>query len=228
MVGAAEEADPDLIIVSATYRGKQIAARVAGRLDTGLCSGCTAVRVNAGQFELDRLAYGGTAVQTVACTRRPAMVTIAPGLFESARITKRKPGEVKELPAPLPSVVKVLERRPKLREVKTITEAKAIVCAGRGIGKRMTLPWCRNSPTYRRRDCLYASSFRGTAFASGGALRRPFRCFRKTGSLPGYRSLRTDSACHRNQEFQGDSGGKQGREGADLRGGGPGNSWGPI
>lgn len=135
MVGAAEEADPDLIIVSATYRGKQIAARVAGRLDTGLCSGCTAVRVNAGQFELDRLAYGGTAVQTVACTRRPAMVTIAPGLFESARITEGKPGEVKELPAPLPSVVKVLERRPKLREVKTITEAKAIVCAGRGIGK---------------------------------------------------------------------------------------------
>ena len=54
----AQKADPDLIMVSATFGGKELAAAVAGRLKTGLCSSCIAIafKKESGLLEMERLA----------------------------------------------------------------------------------------------------------------------------------------------------------------------------
>lgn len=137
IVEEAKKGDPDCILLSATARGKDIAARIASRLDTGLCSSCIALNFDEENKTLvmERLAYGGAAIQKVMCTTRPAMATIPPRTYEPAVAEEGRQGQICELPAPSPSVVKVLERKVKERVTKDITEARVLVCVGRGMEK---------------------------------------------------------------------------------------------
>ena len=138
--------NPDVFLFIATARGKEIAARLAVRLNTGLCSQCIAMEYDeAGKtLEMERLAYGGAAVQRMKCLSRPVMATIPPRTFEPAAILEAgKSGEVKELDAPPISPVKVLERRAKQRETKDITEAKVVISVGRGLAKAEDLALVR-------------------------------------------------------------------------------------
>ena len=113
MAGAAGGGRPRSHHCFSHLQGETNRARVAGRSDTGLCSGCTAVRVNAGQFELDRLAYGGTAVQTGSLHEAAGDGEIAPGLFESARIDEKETRRGEGTPGSSAVGRQILERRPK-------------------------------------------------------------------------------------------------------------------
>lgn len=144
----AEEAgrtEPDLILIPATYRGKELAARLAVRLKTGLCSSCTAITFDeeSKSVLMDRLAYGGAALQRVSCFTRPVMATIPPRTFEPAPEFAGREGKVRELAAPAHSAVKILEKRARTREIKDITESPVVVCAGRGVEKKEDLSLVR-------------------------------------------------------------------------------------
>jgi electron transfer flavoprotein alpha subunit len=145
IIEEAKQNDPDLILISATARGKDIAARIASRLDTGLCSSCMSIAFDETNKALvmERLAYGGAAVQKVACTSRPAMATIPPRTYEPAMAEEGRRGQIRELPAPASSVVKVLQRKVKERVAKDIAEARVIVCVGRGMEKNEDLALAR-------------------------------------------------------------------------------------
>ncbi len=137
IVTEAKQQKPDIFLVAATSRGKEMAARIAASLHTGLCSGCTALRLDETSqvLVMERLVYGGAAVQTVTCPTRPQMATISPRTFAAAAPVPERKGVVKELNASSPSPVKVLERKPKVRQSGDITEARVLVCVGRGIEK---------------------------------------------------------------------------------------------
>jgi electron transfer flavoprotein alpha subunit len=141
IVDAARTNDPDVFLVAATQRGKEIAARVAARLNTGLCSACSGFELDREKklLKMERLFFGGLAVQTVICTSRPQMATISPRTFEPAAIQEGKQGEVRELPPPPSSRMQLLQRTPKTREAVDITEAKIVVCVGRGVAKQEDL-----------------------------------------------------------------------------------------
>lgn len=134
----AKAMDPDLILISATAKGKDLAARLAAQLDAGLCSSCLAVNYDGGakQIVMNRLAYGGAGVQKITCVTRPAMATIPPKTFEAATPGKTGKGNIRELPAPAPSAVKIIEKKTKEREARDITEARIIACVGRGVDKK--------------------------------------------------------------------------------------------
>jgi electron transfer flavoprotein alpha subunit len=140
-----KKADPDIILISATSRGKDLAARIAARLNAGLCSGCMDLKFDEESKTLimERLAYGGAAGQKVTCTTRPVMATIPPKAFEPALPEEGRQGQIRELPAPSPSAVQVLEIRLKDRGTKDITEAKVVVSVGRGIDKKEDLALSR-------------------------------------------------------------------------------------
>lgn len=141
----ARKGDPDLILLAATPRGKNIAALMAEKLHVGLVSSCTAIDFNEENKTLvmERLAHGGAAVQKVTCSTRPAMATIPPRTYEAALPEMGRQGHVRELPSPPPSAIKVIERKVKERKVKDISEARIIVCVGRGIAKKEDLAIAR-------------------------------------------------------------------------------------
>jgi electron transfer flavoprotein alpha subunit len=140
-----KKGNPDLIILPATARGKDMAARIAARLDVGLCSSCITLNFDDASKSLvmERLAYGGVAVQKVICAARPAMASIPPRTFEKAVPDEGRQGQIRELPAPAPSAAKILERKVKERAAKDISEARAVVCVGRGIDKKEGLALAR-------------------------------------------------------------------------------------
>ena len=136
---AAGAEDPDVFLIGGTQRGKEIAARVAVRLNTGLCTGCIGFELDAEKrfLVMERLLFGGAAVQKVVCTTRPQMATVPPRTFDPAapRETAEE-GAVKTLASAPEFVTKVLALIPKVREAVDITEAKIVVCVGRGVEKQ--------------------------------------------------------------------------------------------
>jgi electron transfer flavoprotein alpha subunit len=140
----AKLADPDVFLVAATARGKDIAASLAARLETGLCSNCIALyRKDDGTIVMERLVYGGVAVQQVICTSRPVMATIPPRTFEQASADPNHKGEIRILPPPPSSAVRILEKKKKERSAGDITAARTVVCVGRGMEKKDDLTLAR-------------------------------------------------------------------------------------
>ncbi|HUH65108.1 MAG TPA: electron transfer flavoprotein subunit alpha/FixB family protein [Syntrophales bacterium] len=133
--------NPDLVLLPATVAGKNMAVLMAARLGAGLVSSCTSLGFDEKNktFVMERLMYGGTAVQKVVCTTRPTMATIPPRTFEAAQPLSGRRGPIRELRKPSSSAVKVIERRPKEKETKDITEARVIICVGRGMDKKEDL-----------------------------------------------------------------------------------------
>ena len=60
----AQKENPSVIFVGATLRGKDLAAKVAALLKTGLVTDANDVRFVDGAVETDRMMYGGLAVRT--------------------------------------------------------------------------------------------------------------------------------------------------------------------
>lgn len=141
----ARAASPDVIFFSTTARGKELAARLAARLGAGLCSACTGLAFDkaSGALVMERIAYGGAAGQKLTSSARPALVTVPPRSFSPAAPLDGRQGRTRELPAPPPSAVKIIERKPKEKVARDITEARVIVCAGRGFDKKEDLALAR-------------------------------------------------------------------------------------
>jgi len=141
IAGEAAKSNPDILLFAATMRGRDLAARIAAKLDTGLCSGCVAIRFDKASktFEAERFAYGGAAVQKVAFIAKPAMAAIPPRTFEPAKEESGREGQIRELPAAPPSPARVVEKKAKERKATNLPDARVVVCAGRGFDKKEDL-----------------------------------------------------------------------------------------
>ena len=92
---------------------------------------------------MERLAYGGAAIQKLTSSAKPVIVTVPPRTFEPAQPLEGRQGKTRELPSPPPSAVRIIEKKPKEKVAKDITEARVIVCAGRGFDKKEDLAIAR-------------------------------------------------------------------------------------
>ncbi len=146
IVDELREGDADIFLLAATLRGKDLAARIASRLDTGLCSDCISLKLDEDntRLEMERLVFGGAGIQKVFCSSRPQMATIPPGTFEAAvPANSRREGKIRELPSSPATAVKILEKKAKERKSANIKEARRVVCVGRGIEKEEDLAMVR-------------------------------------------------------------------------------------
>jgi len=127
--------NPGVFLLGATPRGKEIGARLAVRVNAGLCSGCTGfdLKDGSGVLEMERRMFGGKAVQKILCSTHPQMAVVLPGTFEPAARLPDRRGVVIEVHSAPFSEVRIVSRSAKHREGADITEAKIIVCVGRGV-----------------------------------------------------------------------------------------------
>jgi len=136
---------PEIILFSATLLGKELAARIAGQLGAGLGSECSGLRwiKEEAALEMERLFYGGAAVQTIRCRQAPRMATVSQRSFAPAERQEGRSGNVIELPAPPPSPVRVIERKSRTQTAGDIAGARVVVCVGRGFEKEADLELAR-------------------------------------------------------------------------------------
>jgi electron transfer flavoprotein alpha subunit len=196
ITGEAKTSQPGLILLPATVRGREMAARVAAGLGTGLCSDAVAVRWNGERktFEMERLAYGGMAVQKVVFRTAPAMATIPPRTFAPRRRKRAGPARSGSSPVRL---------RPPSRSWSGksgngrsgISGRRGSSCAPDGASRSRRIsgspgnsrrPWAGRSPA--------PGPLGGIPLASRGSVHRPFGHFRQAGTV--HRSGRVRQVQH--------------------------------
>jgi electron transfer flavoprotein alpha subunit len=131
---AAEE-QPAVILIGATQRGKDLAAKVAAAMKAGLVTEAFAVRAADGGVETDRMMYGGLAV----CTEEvayPALVTVPARTYEAPAPDATRTGEVVTVDVETEDRVSVADVCPIVREGADISVASRLVCVGRGLAKQ--------------------------------------------------------------------------------------------
>jgi electron transfer flavoprotein alpha subunit len=134
----ASQSTPDILLIGSTRKGKDVAARTAVRLSTGVMTDCMALTLDQETLLLvaDRPSYGGIMTSTETCTTKPQMATIPPRAFEPATQGAAK-GEVVRvemtLTPPKTRSVRVVSKEGK---AVSLEDASVIVSGGRGIAKK--------------------------------------------------------------------------------------------
>lgn len=135
VVSLAEEHEPDVILLGASTRGRDLSSWVAADLDAGLASDCTDLEVDGDTVKVTRPVYAGKLLSTVYVTDTPQIITLRSRAFPQAESTGNS-GTVEWVdPAveedEIPS--KVVDFAEKGGGV-SLTDASIIVSGGRGVG----------------------------------------------------------------------------------------------
>jgi electron transfer flavoprotein alpha subunit len=134
------EKKPNYFVIGATHNGRDLASRIAVRVNTGITADCTEIDIDPSKklLEARRPAFGGAILANILCSRhRPQMASARPGIFKPVdRVVGRK-GEIERVENSIKEedvVTKLLQI--VTREEVDITTADVVVCGGMGLGKK--------------------------------------------------------------------------------------------
>lgn len=147
----AEERRPEAMLFGATAFGRELAPRVAVRLQTGLTADCTALDIDpkTGALLQTRPAFGGNLMATIECpAHRPQMATVRPGVFAAPERVTAGAGTCVDLAVGIitqASLAPEVAPRVAVLGIEPVTggsiaQAERLVVVGRGIGSKKNLP----------------------------------------------------------------------------------------
>ena len=131
---------PEILFIGASFIGRDLGPRVAGRLSTGLTADCTSLDVDAetNNLLMTRPAFGGNLMATIVCgDHRPQMSTVRPGVFEKLAKDENRAFQVEKFDVQLSASdirTETIEVVKSVKEMVDITEADIVVSGGRGVG----------------------------------------------------------------------------------------------
>ena len=133
LCGLIQSADPAVVILGASAQGKDLAGRLAAKLDAGVAMDCTAIKLDNGSLTYTRPMFGGKIVADVEIEGTLQIVAIRPNVMDITETAKDsavdKPAvEVGEVKTAV--VEKIMDTGDKIE----LTEADIIVSGGRGTG----------------------------------------------------------------------------------------------
>jgi electron transfer flavoprotein alpha subunit len=133
---------PEIFLVGATPIGRDLAPRIAARLNTGCTADCTDLRIDeeTGILVAAKPYFGRNLMADIICpVQRPQMVTVRPGVMERQDRDSGRRGELIHIDAELreeDTRIAVLETIPSSSEGIPLEEADKVVAAGMGVGGR--------------------------------------------------------------------------------------------
>jgi electron transfer flavoprotein alpha subunit len=123
----------DAVVLAASAQGKDLAPRLAVRLDRPMATDVTAIEVEDGSVVVVRPEYAGKALARLRFTATPALVSIRPNVF----LPEERPGEgsVETLAVEAePARSRVQPVQGGERGALDVAEATIVVSGGRGMG----------------------------------------------------------------------------------------------
>lgn len=159
---AINEYKPEIVLFGATHIGRDLAPRIAARLNTGLTADCTRLDINVGNYmdyleanttanlagldrndsskglKQTRPAFGGNLMATIVTPNtRPQMATVRPGVMSKRAKQDGAEGELVKAEVKICASdinVEVLNVVKTAKEIVSLTDAKIICSGGRGLG----------------------------------------------------------------------------------------------
>lgn len=132
-----QEKEPQAFLLGNTAIGKDLAPRLAQRLEVGLASDCTGMETDPEKFlTFTRPIYAGKAIANVGSLSRPVLATLRPNSFPVAQPDATRKPEVLDIPVSIdPADLKALVKDVAIAASKRpeLTEANIIVSGGRGM-----------------------------------------------------------------------------------------------
>ncbi len=129
-----KENDPAIVLLGASVQGKDLSARLAGKLATGLATDCIDVKIADGKLLAIRPMYAGKCFGEVITSATPQMASLRPNVFamaenaKAAAVTKFDPAiDAAQIKS------KILEVQKDTSGKVDLTEANVIVSGGRGM-----------------------------------------------------------------------------------------------
>jgi len=141
LVHIAREKKPEILLFGATPQGRDLAPRVANRLQTGLTADCTSLEISEEEGILlqTRPAFGGNIMATIVCPdNRPQMATVRPGVMKRRPFDPKKTGTQEMMTIGLDEkdfVVRVLDIMESSRRHVKLEDARIIVAGGHGVNR---------------------------------------------------------------------------------------------
>jgi len=126
--------DPSILLLAASAQGKDLSARLVGKLATGMATDCTDLRIADGKLVAVRPMYAGKCYGEIVVSGTPQMASLRPNVFplaenaKAAAVEKFSPGLD---PAQLKT--KVLDVMKETGGSIDVSEANIIVSGGRGM-----------------------------------------------------------------------------------------------
>ncbi len=129
-----KEKDPAVLLLGASVEGKDLSARLVGKLATGLASDCTDVKFEGGKLIATRPMYAGKAFAEVEILGSPQMASLRPNVFPV--VENAKAGTVEKFDAGVDASAlktKVSEVSKDTSGRVELTEATIVISGGRGM-----------------------------------------------------------------------------------------------
>jgi len=133
LAGVARQRDPRLFLLGASTRGKDLAARLAARLNTGLAMECVALELQERTLVATRPIFGGKVVARVALKGTPQMAAVRPNVMDI--VETHTEATVERLAVDGGQTrTNVVEKKGEGAAKVELTEADIVVSGGRGMG----------------------------------------------------------------------------------------------
>jgi len=129
---------PEILLIGSTRKGRELAARLATRFETGCVPECTNLTLDEqGRLVTERIVYGGNASVTQIFQTKPQIACVPQRTFEKPSKTERT-GEIIDVNIgqfETPKTETVAVKPVEAAAVK-IEEAKVVIVGGRGVEKK--------------------------------------------------------------------------------------------
>ena len=126
------------VLISSTPEGKEVAARLAVTLDSGLITDAVDVQVGEGGPVTTQSVFAAGFSVTARVTHGIPIITVKPNSFEPAPVVGAEPPTVVPVEvsvSDLATSARIVERKPKAKSGRPdLTEAAIVVSGGRGTG----------------------------------------------------------------------------------------------
>ncbi len=128
-----QSSDPAVIIMGASAQGKDLAGRLAAKLDAGVAMDCVKVQLDNGNLTYTRPMFGGKINADVEIDGAPQIVAIRPNVMDITEAAKDS--AVEKATVQLGEVkTAIVEKKMETGDKVELTEADIIVSGGRGTG----------------------------------------------------------------------------------------------
>lgn len=142
MVKVIKDRNPDILLVTASSLGRDLAPRISARIHTGLTADCTSLEIDPEKkiLMMTRPAFGGNIMATILCeNHRPQIATVRGGVMQALPKDASRKGKITKMDTGITEKalnVEVLEVVKSIRSKVDLRSADIIVSGGRGLGAK--------------------------------------------------------------------------------------------
>jgi len=139
-----DEVKPDVVLLGGTSNGRDLAPRLAARLNAGVASDVDRLEWAGDKIRARHPVYSGKVFATVEVTSKPAVATTRPNAFPAEEVSGAPAASVQTISVSVDAKAKLVDTKvPEAGEL-SIAEADIIVSGGRGLKEAANFSYIRD------------------------------------------------------------------------------------